>query len=370
MSNNGNRNKRILLCVVIASIVIDLILLFTFAIFFSANVISSESRSQSAAEATPETEAPAESTSEPLSDTSEDNRGTTPGNMQNGGYAVAAGDWIYYYADYNLYKTQTGSDDSEILIENVNSLLNDPFWGNLNIAEDGNIYFVTMHGSVYRVPADGGTPTIFIEGETTPYMQGVNEFLIVGEWLYYNYENSTQNTSTRSSVIKRIHLDRSDDQVLIGDDNDHIYWLQDVADDYIYYTDGTHEEEALLNARIPVSGGQQERIDFISYSNTIQIIDGWLYYRDDMDVCRIRPDGSDQQVIFDESYCYQFNVAEDWIYCQVTDEEGDTDNRYVIRVKTDGTDVQVVNDEDMMNFAVAGDVMATMLDGMMRINSD
>lgn len=300
-------------------------------------------------------------------------RGTTAGNMQNGGYAVESDDWIYYYANGNLYKTQQGMEDQEILIENIDSMLPYPFWGNLNVMGDW-IYFSTMHGSVYKVPTSGGRPQAFISGQTKPYMVGVCEFLIVDDWFYYNYETTEPSKMERSSMICRMRLDGSDDQVLLGDDGKgNMFWLLDVADGFIYYNGIRHKDQRFYDYRMPIEGGKPERLDFIPYAAQIQVVDGWIYYCDSsgsLNIQRTRTDGSETQIIYDQGFCNSINVVGDWIYCFAGLEKGDYDNRFYMRIKTNGRDMQILNEEQMFQCSVAGDVVCSMLEGAMRIRED
>lgn len=304
---------------------------------------------------------------------SSEGRGCTSGNMQNGGFAVASGEWIYYVSEGSLYRTREGSNESEIISEDINSLLpRDPFRGNLNIWDDW-LFFTTMHGSIYRMPAAGGTPEVVLEGETQPMMQGVCEFLIADGWMYYNYETSTPDTLNRSSIICRVSLDGTKHEIVIGEDGTSMYWLLDVAGGYIYYTGIRHEDDTFYNYRIPVGGGQPERLDFMPYAAQIQVADDWIYYCDSsgsQNVRRIHTDGSDEQILYDEERCNDINVSGDWIYCLITPDGDKFDERFYIRIKKDGSDMQMLYDGELMRGTVAGDIICSQINGTMRIHDN
>lgn len=304
---------------------------------------------------------------------STEGRGCTSGNMQSGGFAVASDEWIYYVSEGNLYRTQQGGGDSEIIAGDINSSLSgDTFGGNLNLWDDW-LFFTTVHGSIYRMPAAGGKPEVVLEGETQPMMQGVCEFLMADGWMYYNYETSTMDTMNRSSIICRVSLDGTKHETVIGEDGTSIYWLLDVADGYIYYTGFCHEEETFYNYRIPVGGGQPERLDFMPYAAQIQIVDDWIYYCDSsgsQNVRRIRTDGSDGQILYDEECCNHINVSGEWIYCLITPDGDKFDERFYIRIKKDGSDKQLLYDGELMSGAVAGDIICSRIGGTMRIHEN
>lgn len=296
-------------------------------------------------------------------------RGTTAGNLQNGGYAVESGGWIYYYGDDNLIKTKPGGSNSQVLVEGVNSMLESPFWGNLNVA-DGWIYFNTMHGTVYKVPASGGKPQVFLKGQKRPLMVGVNEFLVADGWMYYNYETGSVSSLERTSVIFRIKLDGTGNQVVTGYKKKSIHWLLDVVDGYVYYT-GFGQEDGMIGIyRIPATGGKPELFDQIPYSFGIQIIDDWVYYTSSLDgnaLCKIRTDGSGRQVLYGEKPCGSINVAGDWVYFSAIQEGETYDKSYYVRIRTDGSDFQILSKEWLVNPSVAGDLIVSMMDGAMRI---
>lgn len=300
-----------------------------------------------------------------------DNRGTTAGNMQNGGYAAASGEWIYFYSDGSLYRTRTGGDDIRVLVRDIDSTLSDRFGGKINII-DNWIYFATLHGSIYKVSIEGGTPQLFLAGNDRPWI-GVCEFLYADDWIYYNYETPTYGTLNRSSIIYRMRPDGSGKKALIGQDNGDMYWLLDVAGGYVYYTGIRHEEEKFYNYRMPVEGGEPERLDFMPYAAQIQVEDGWIYFCDSGDtqtVRRIRTDGSDEEILYKQGFCNNINVAGDWIYFLARETKEDYNHTSYMRMKTDGSNIQLLNQEKTYASAVAGDVVCSMVGEAMRLRGE
>ncbi len=294
-------------------------------------------------------------------------RGNTSGNLQNGGAAAEADGWIYFYENGNLCKARPG-EDSQVLVADINSILPDPFWGSINIA-DGQIFFKTLHGSIYKVPQEGGEPELFLPANisSSSFGIGVCEFIISGEWLYFNYETTTG--MERTSIIARIHPDGSGGEILRDGQDAEMYWLLDVDDDVIYYSGIRHSENVFYNYQMPASGGLPKRITDIPYTPIIQVINGWIYYRDSTDssIKRIRPDGSNLQVIHSHPAAMSFNVTADgeWIYFSSLAQADE--NAAYMRVKTDGSNLQSLGEVTMYHASVAGDRVVSLVSGNMRL---
>lgn len=291
-------------------------------------------------------------------------RGNTPGNLQNGGAAAEAGGWVYFYEDGNLCKARPG-ESSQILIPDINSKLSDSFWGNINIA-GRQLFFKTLHGTIYKVPIEGGTPEEFFPAKT-PFGMGTCEFITSGDWLYFNYETTTG--MERTSMIGRIHPDGTGGEILRDGRGAEMYWLLDVCDDTIYYSGIRHEENIFYNYRMPASGGTPQRLDFIPYTPILQVVDGWIYYRDSIDnsIKRIRPDGTGLTVIHSRPAAMSFNVTDDgeWIYFSSLAQAHES--AAYMRIKPDGSNLQSLGEITMYHASVAGDRIISLINGNMRM---
>lgn len=292
-------------------------------------------------------------------------RGTTTGNFSFGGWAVEADGKIYYCFEGDLCKTVAGDDKNQILVKDINAALPDPYWGYLNVADDW-LYFKTLHGSIYRVPLSGGEPQLFLAGMDKPWI-GVNEFVIVDDWLYYNYEvKPNDGDSTRASKICRIRLDGSDNQELAY--TRQIYWLEHVTNGYIYYQGIGPDDEWFHNYRLPVTGGQAECLDDIKTFREWLVDGAWVYYIADGDGQRLqrqRLDGSENEIIYDQGYCGGLNISGDWIYCFVRDTDKSEKMNYV-RIRLDGTKLQILSETEGGG-SVAGDIVCSQLGEVWRI---
>lgn len=129
---------------------------------------------------------------------SSERRGVTAGNLTYGGWVAESEGNIYFGYQGNLCKTQQGSNQIHMLTPKINEHLPDPYFGNLNVI-DGWIYFKTLHGSIYRISDCGGTPQLVLAGLDYPWI-GVNEFVIVDDWLYYNYEIASTGLDRSSKI--------------------------------------------------------------------------------------------------------------------------------------------------------------------------
>ncbi len=291
-------------------------------------------------------------------------RGNTSGNFQNGGAAAEADGWIYYCENGDLCKARSG-EDGTVLVKDINSILPDPFWGNINLA-DGQIFFRTLHGAIYRVSMDGGRPEVFFPAKTD-FGIGTCEMILSGDWLYFNYETTTG--MERTSMICRIHPDGTGGQILKDGTGDEMYWLLDVTEDTIYYTGIRHEENKFYNYQMALNGQGSERIEFMPYTPILQVVDGWIYFRDSTDdaIKKIRTDGTGLQTIHSRPAAMSFNVTADsqWIYFSSL-AQGDEKAAYM-RVRTDGTDLQPLGEFTMYHASIAGDRIVSLTSGNMRM---
>jgi len=136
------------------------------------------------------------------------------------------GDWIYCTSSpgARLYKIRT--DGTEAII------FNDEISHMVIVAGDWIYYAEGREGHIYRVRTDGAGKEKIIDDNN------VSALNISGDWIYYMYWNIQNNTidGTDSGLYKS-RLDGSD-KTLIAEG---LFFLVNVADDWIYYRNGAHE---------------------------------------------------------------------------------------------------------------------------------
>lgn len=294
-------------------------------------------------------------------------RGQTSASAAGGGWVVASEDNIYFVYQGHLCRTQEGSDQIQRLTPSINDLLPDPYYGNLNVM-DGFIYFKTMHGSIYRVSEQGGNPELVLAGLDGPWI-GVNEFIIVDDWIYYNYQKESVERA-RVSKLCRMSLSGGEEQVLL--DNGDIHWLDDVNGGYLYYHGFSHDDDEFHMSRLSIETGQVEPFGTILGR---WVVEGeWIYYLDQEDhnyLRRARLDGAVVEDIYVEASCSGIRIADDWIYCYI-EKPGAADDEYqYVRMKHDGTMLQVLaENEYTYGGSVAGDVISSDMTGTYRIREN
>lgn len=298
----------------------------------------------------------------------QEKRGTSTGNFRSGiGWVAEAEGWVYYLYQGDLCRRIQGEDHLEILVEKIDQYLPDSYLGSLNIM-DGWVYFRTLNGSVYRVAVEGGNPQLFISGDKYGG-EGVQEFIIVDDWIYYNYVVYNDSLK-RCSKIYRMRLDGSGEQILV--DNEKVYWLQDVIGGYVYFLGNDHQKREDVLFRIQVEGGHYEQVE--STYKDLQIAGDWMYYLsndEDGYLYRSGLDGTETQLIYDQGKCMFINVSVDWVYCLIDPGSGLYRDWIFARVRNDGTQMQVLQVGGFYFMpSVAGDMVGSYFSGTMRIRED
>ncbi len=159
--------------------------------------------------------------------------GTTPSNALNFGTVTSQGDWVYY------------------------------------VNKNYNWY-------IYKMRHDGSEKQIAVRHEAV----NVN---VVGDWIYFTDENAA------SKGIYRARLDGTEITKLITGT---YYWVF-VTKDYIFYSESAHSGKLYRanlngsNATVICSDNCQE----INYEN------GWFYYMSGNNICKIREDGTQKQIV-------------------------------------------------------------------------
>lgn len=166
--------------------------------------------------------------------------GNTTGNNINGGLAAKQGDWVYYGNTSGLYKTRTDGTEVIKLIGEASS--------NINVVDDW-VYYVNVDGrkrTLSKIRTDGTELTRFDITNVGP------EVSVVDDWIYYNAydENNFVNLfyKVRTDGTRVTRLSRGSCESI------------NVVDGWIYYinafpvrkvrTNGTGKKEILVCQRV------------------------------------------------------------------------------------------------------------------------
>ena len=236
----------------------------------------------------------------------------------NGGTLAAAGDWIYI-RERDVLRVKTDGTGLEPILDELKQS------GTLTAVDDW-LYI----GSNYKLKLDGSEFQQFYDGKAAAGYT----FNIADGWIYRydqdeNGEDCIYKFKPDGTQKKKIHSGRADFMIV---DGEWIYYAELFGDNSIYKmkTDGSENELVLpLEQRV----------------KTLNLMDEWLYYGaygEDKRcyLCRVKTDGTDNQMLYTNENDEGFNISEiyilgEWVY--VVDKES---NLY--RIAPDGTDAQLI----------------------------
>jgi len=227
---------------------------------------------------------------------------------------------------------------------------------------DSKVFYINS-SELYQINKDGS------ERETIPIPIYVDNFQVVGDWLYYSDEN-----------LYRARLDGSQEQQLSESvDNwfiyeDWIWYTQDqhlcrmntdgeasevfcqyaqpttfcFSDDWIYFFGGDFTQMGFYKMNI-----QNRELIYICegyLTYHMAVVDDWIYFIDEEgfgsgpnNLYRVRTDGSDMVMIGDVE-CVDFDIFDDWIYYSYDDSYED-----LFRVRTDGSELEETDPAEWIN---------------------
>ena len=103
--------------------------------------------------------------------------------------------------------------------------------------------------------------------------------------------------------------------------------------------------------KISLSGDEvQTVLDQFAPFTAFNVYKDWVYYIDSNShhLCRIRTNGSEQEVLLSENFWHEFNIHDDWIYLYVAVNDEDVygiNPNTLCRMRTDGTLLQVLEND-------------------------
>lgn len=250
-------------------------------------------------------------------------RGTSSGNIVNGGFAAEGEVWIYFAND-SFDKVKVDGTE-RITISQDPSMF-------INVVGDWIYYFnAADQGKLYKMKTDGTNVTKLNDDILSIFIN------VAGSWVYYH--NGADNGSiykikTDGTGRMRLNYDYSTDINVLGN--------------WIYYSSGMYDKK-LYKIRTDGTGKTEVYSSAVEYINAT---DSFIYYRDIIDnskIYKIKPDGSGKTMVSSDAALF-INICGDWIFYGNHSDEGK-----LYKIKNDGTGRAKLSDDVPITINVVGD---------------
>ncbi|HHU49558.1 MAG: DUF5050 domain-containing protein [Caldicoprobacterales bacterium] len=281
----------------------------------------------------------------------------------------------------------SSSEDNSLPSDNKNLMGNTN--GNLvnggRVAVSGQWIYYSLLDGIYRMKTDGTEGEMICSWETNT---NPSPLCIIGEWIYYKrfcpfkikIDGSEQQQISEFEYIGSFRV--IDGWMYFGSeykmktDGSNVQQINEkncasgntvnIVDGWIYYYDKDEQGSDSI-FKLKIDGTDKQKI--YSGRTDNMIVDGdWIYYEeyDSKDLYKMKTDGSDNQLIVEENKILSLNIDGDWIYYGGSDESG---TRSLCKIKTDGSDKQVLYAdnatgiciiEDWIYYGINGDSMETL----------
>lgn len=291
----------------------------------------------------------------------------TTGNLNNLGFSVQSGNWIYYLGydegisngiyrveengarkekiddSYGYYLNKSGryiyyldSEGSDLVRINKNGenkeiVVTDVDYAKMTISDNWIYYF--KNSNLYRVKTNG-------EEKQKISNKSIENYEVVDNWIYYSYYNDEEyiiaKMKTNGEDTSKINSKAG--KVFFVDGND------------IYYINENYNEELSITTyqlnKMNKNGENKEKIIDISGKvdvDTINFNGKYIYYakineKNKFGIYKIKLNGDNETKIVDiKGYATSINIHENWIYYPDQNENGDIE---IYRIKTNGKDKQ------------------------------
>jgi len=233
-------------------------------------------------------------------------RGNTTGNIVNGGLSATAGDWIYY-SQNGLWKYNIGTGENIRLLESTSSF---PI-RNINVIGEW-VYYTCYSSDIYqdnclfRMDISGGKAERIYDGNCQSVSIVLDRIYIVLQ--KENTEKSVGVFTMQGGFVKelvgKIYGNFSNISVLGG---------------WVYYGTDAGDSMGTLN-RVSTDGTKTEEMADGTFMSSVIVSDGWIYYASaksagaKTDICRQRPDGSDNATLLEGMNLNHFNVSDSTLF--------------------------------------------------------
>jgi len=174
-----------------------------------------------------------------------------------------------------------------------------------------------------------------------------NQFMILGEWIYYHSEVYLNENDTNSCLFRIKRDGTGNSPVYTEADGPPWFSIGASVNNFYYLIRNSNENTKAGLYKVSEDLKEKVRIDIgdVSRIYYFNVFENYIYYLEGNSIYKIKIDGSGKAKIntIDSSLSIiAMNVVDEWIYLEVN-ENGLSRKTYICRVKMDGTDLQVVN---------------------------
>ncbi len=287
--------------------------------------------------------------------------GNTNGNLENSGFSVSIGKWVYYFGynegsadgiykikgnkkekvndDYAIYLNKSGKyiyyldakEDSIVRVKtngkDKETIVKDVDKATVTVVDNWIYYF--DNSCFYRVKTNGENKKIISK-------KFIENYQVLGEWIYYSY------MSDGNYVIAK--MKNNGENVSKIDTQAGKYFL--VNGKNIYYINKNYDEEKYELYKMKTNGKNKKKIADISETIDLSIVnftESDIYYvkeNENLESAIYKMDlkGKKETKITDiKGYTTSINVQGNWIYYPDQDDIGDVQ---MFRIKTNGDNKQ------------------------------
>ena len=251
-------------------------------------------------------------------------------------------DWIYY-------ETNTGDDwnvnyeDYKVRINGMEKQKHNDEIVWRTYSEEGWLYYSNNNdeNKLYRIRADG-TERQKVHDDSG----GI--FHVADGWVYYNKYNTDDNTDLG---IHRVRIDGSDNHMICKPGG----WKLYIVGEWIYYTYYQSDEKRHILCKIRVDGTEETELPDIKSSWNKIICEEWIYYANSGDngkLYRVRTDGTDMHKLNDID-SRELTFADEWIYFQESVKvENGRMCMGIYRIRPDGSEQQVLTKAECQHYMI------------------
>lgn len=247
-------------------------------------------------------------------------------NDDYGVYLNKVGKYIYYIEaqNYNIVRIKTNGEDKKVIVENV-----DP--DKISIIDNWIYYF--DESNLCRVKTNGQNKQILSN-------KSIENYEISKNWIYYSYANDGK------YVISKMKIN-GEDNTKVDSDAGEMFFIKGNNIYYIYknYNSENYEYSYELY-KMKTDGKDKEKVADIQgeiYINSVNYSDNTIYYtkineEGELAIYSINLNGKDEKKIVKiEGYSTAINIFDNWIYYIDQNEKGEAQ---MFRVKTNGENKQ------------------------------